>query len=79
MDVSDFVDLLGRKIEVDDDIVVAVPHGRNSGASLVVGKIIKFTPGFVHYVGPDYTGHVKRERRVSPRKVIKAPVAVIKG
>lgn len=64
-------DFLGVELEVGDNIAACVSHGRNSGASLVRGKIIGFTNEFVKVHAPHYNTPNKYEYKVSPSKVIK--------
>lgn len=64
-------DIRGTELAVGDDIAVAVPHGRNAGASLVLGTIKGLTAARVRFYGADYTGNYFYERSVSPTKVIK--------
>ena len=66
-------DFLGQELQLGDDIVVAVAHGSNAGASLVQGKIRRFGKDTVYYVGGDYAGYDVKERRVTPRKVARVP------
>ena len=66
------IDFLGQELNVGDNIVACVSHGKNSGATLVKGTVTGFTkeyvrgniPGYVHWMKPE-------ERLISPTKVIK--------
>jgi len=64
-------DFLGKELAIGDKIVGAVSHGRNAGASLSKGKIIRFTPKMVICELHDYTGAYESERKITPDKIIK--------
>lgn len=65
-------DFLGNELEEGDAVVCAVPHGRNSGASLAHGKVIGFTPQFVLVECGSYIkSRDFSERRISSDKIIK--------
>lgn len=66
-------DFLGKELNIGDSVVVAVGHGRNSGASLVKGIVEGFTDKFVKIDMPDYTGYTGKfgKTKTSPRKVVK--------
>ena len=69
-------DFLGNQLEADDKVVCAVAHGRNAGASLVRGKVVRFTPQMVVVKCPEYYGGKAEERRIDPNKIIKLPVSL---
>lgn len=64
-------DFLGVELEVGDNIVACASHGRNSGATLVRGKIVGFTNEFVKVHAPYYNTSNSYEYKISPKKVIK--------
>ena len=41
----------GIELEVGQKVVVAMAHGRNSGASLMAGKVVKINPKTVRVLG----------------------------
>lgn len=65
-------DFLGNEIEINDTVVCAVGHGRNSGASLVKFVVTGFTKTFVNGEIPDYTGYVGQfsQTKVMPGKCV---------
>lgn len=63
-------DFLGRELIIGDTIVACVPHGRNSGASLVKGTIVGFTEHFVKSQMSTYNG-LNDTRKIHPEKVLK--------
>lgn len=66
-------DYLNNKLNEGDKVVCAVPHGRNSGASLSLGTVLRFTPTMVVVECSDYTYRDFEARRFLPSKVVKVP------
>jgi hypothetical protein len=64
-------DFLGQDMNVGDLVVACVPHGRNSGASLVKGTVLGFTSHFVKVNIPDYNDKKVHARNISPEKLVK--------
>lgn len=63
-------DFLGKELNIGDSIVACVPHGRNSGASLVRGTIVGFTEHYVKSKMTTYSGS-NDTRKIHPEKVLK--------
>lgn len=64
-------DFLDQELTIGDTIVACVAHGKNSGASLVKGKVTGFTKQMVRAIIPGYASWMKAEERlISPDKVI---------
>lgn len=63
-------DFLGKELNIGDSIVACVPHGRNSGASLVEGTIVGFTEHYVKSKMTTYNG-LNNTRKIHPQKVLK--------
>jgi hypothetical protein len=49
-------DINGIEIEVGQNVVMAMPHGRNAGASLLRGTIVRMCPKTVKVVSDRVTG-----------------------
>jgi subtilisin-like proprotein convertase family protein len=63
-------DFLDQELAIGEPIIACVPHGRNSGASLVKGEVIGFTKTMVRVRIPFYNLKMTEERLISPSKVI---------
>lgn len=66
-------DFLGNELNFGDKIVACVAHGKNSGASLVKGRVTGFTKQYLKAEVPSYNYQQSpvEERRICPSKVIK--------
>lgn len=67
-------DYLDNELNIGDNIIAVVSHGKNSGASFSKGTIVGFTNCFVKAIIPDYTGYISTITpitKISPDKVIK--------
>lgn len=65
-------DFLDQELKVGDKIVACVPHGKNSGASLVKGEVTGFTKKMIRAKLPGYASWMKAEERlIDPSKVTK--------
>ena len=66
-------DFLGNELAIGDNVIAAISHGRNSGATLVKFTITGFTNKFVTGTIPDYTGYTGRfsQKKISPEKIVK--------
>jgi hypothetical protein len=66
-------DFLGNDLQEDDEVVVCVGHGRNSGASMSRAKIVGFTTHFVvvDLYKSDGTLNINDRKKTHPSKVVK--------
>ena len=64
-------DFLNKSLEIGDEIVACVPHGRNSGASLVKGIVIGFTNTMVRASIPSYNVKEPENRLIHPKKIVR--------
>lgn len=63
-------DFLGNEIHAGDRVVIATNHGRNSGATLISGKVVRFTKCFVVCHRKSRSGYSDGEYRTDPKKLI---------
>lgn len=63
-------DFLGNKLEVGDDILVIMAHGKNAGGSFTRGRVLRLTEHNVFFHGSDYTGYNVKERKAQGSKCI---------
>ena len=64
-------DFLDRELAVDDSVVIAQNHGKNSGASLVKGVVIGFTNTMIKVNARTHNQFGKDYRLIDPNKVLK--------
>lgn len=61
-------DYMDNELNVGDNILIATPHGHNSGASFTKGIITRFTTCFVVF---EYINRLGGEQKTLPDKVVK--------
>lgn len=65
-------DFLNNELKEGDRVVCAVSHHKNAGASLVIGRIIRFTIKMLVVERTDYYTNVPvKERKILPQKTVK--------